>query len=122
MHSFHYGDGRLHCEDVDLARVAREFSAGSGKALHTLEIRESRSSLAGAFMAAASEGGHGVESLKLHASFWDAPLHSRRSEQDLQGSYHRRFDGRRGQDNQSCSLKSLWRRGVGITEHDDTDN
>src|SRR6266446_5788628 len=25
MHSFHYGDGRLHCEDVDLARVAREF-------------------------------------------------------------------------------------------------
>jgi len=25
MHSFHYHDGRLHCEDVDLARVAREF-------------------------------------------------------------------------------------------------
>jgi len=25
MHSFHYRDGRLHCEDVDLARVAREF-------------------------------------------------------------------------------------------------
>src|SRR6266404_1006009 len=25
MHSFHYGDGRLHCEDVDLAQVAREF-------------------------------------------------------------------------------------------------
>src|SRR5438094_3179368 len=24
MHSFHYRDGRLHCEDVDLARVARE--------------------------------------------------------------------------------------------------
>src|SRR6267142_521557 len=25
MHSFHYRDGRLHCEDVDLAQVAREF-------------------------------------------------------------------------------------------------
>ncbi len=25
MHSFHYRDGRLHCEDVDLARVAEEF-------------------------------------------------------------------------------------------------
>jgi diaminopimelate decarboxylase len=25
MHSFHYRDGRLHCEDVDLARLAREF-------------------------------------------------------------------------------------------------
>jgi diaminopimelate decarboxylase len=25
MHSFHYRDRRLHCEDVDLARVAREF-------------------------------------------------------------------------------------------------
>src|SRR4029077_9791991 len=25
MHSFHYRDGRLYCEDVDLARVAQEF-------------------------------------------------------------------------------------------------
>ena len=25
MHSFHYRDGRLHCEDVDLARAAQEF-------------------------------------------------------------------------------------------------
>jgi diaminopimelate decarboxylase len=25
MHSFHYRDGRLHCENVDLNRVAREF-------------------------------------------------------------------------------------------------
>src|ERR1700731_1003074 len=25
MHSFHYRDGRLHCEDVDLDQVAREF-------------------------------------------------------------------------------------------------
>ena len=25
MHSFHYCDGQLHCEDVDLARVAQEF-------------------------------------------------------------------------------------------------
>ena len=52
------------CEAFDLPDLAREFSAGSGKALHTLEIRESRSSLAGAFMAAASEGGSGVESLR----------------------------------------------------------
>lgn len=38
-----------------LAGVAAELSA-SGKALHTLEIRESRSSLAGVMMAAAAEG------------------------------------------------------------------
>src|SRR6267143_755825 len=25
MHSFHYHDGKLRCEDVDLARVAQEF-------------------------------------------------------------------------------------------------
>src|SRR4030095_16313422 len=25
MHFFHYRDGKLHCEDVDLARVAEEF-------------------------------------------------------------------------------------------------
>jgi diaminopimelate decarboxylase len=25
VHSFHYREGRLHCEDVDLARVAQEF-------------------------------------------------------------------------------------------------
>ena len=25
MHSFHYCDGRLYCEDVDLTRVAEEF-------------------------------------------------------------------------------------------------
>src|SRR5437762_12929572 len=25
MHSFHYRDGKLYCEDVDLARVAEEF-------------------------------------------------------------------------------------------------
>src|SRR5262249_46512674 len=52
------------CEAFDLPDLAREFSAGSGKALHTLEIREARSSLARAFMAAAGEGGHGVESLR----------------------------------------------------------
>jgi len=38
-----------------LTGVAAELSA-SGKALHTLEIRESRSSLAGVMMAAAAEG------------------------------------------------------------------
>src|SRR5207245_4924484 len=25
VHSFHYREGKLHCEDVDLARVAQEF-------------------------------------------------------------------------------------------------
>ena len=25
MHFFHYGDGKLHCEDVDLARIAEKF-------------------------------------------------------------------------------------------------
>ena len=25
MHSFHYHDGHLYCEDVDLTRVAKEF-------------------------------------------------------------------------------------------------
>jgi putative modified peptide len=49
------------CEEYELTELAREFGAGgSSKSLHTLEIRESRSSLAGAFMAAASEGTGGV--------------------------------------------------------------
>ncbi len=39
-----------------LVDLAQEFSAGSGKALHTLEMRQSRSSLAGVMMAAAAEG------------------------------------------------------------------
>ncbi len=56
------------CEDFDLPDLAREFGAG-GKSLHTLEIRESRSSLAGAFMAAASEGAGGLSGLRqLHES------------------------------------------------------
>jgi cell wall-associated NlpC family hydrolase len=36
--------------------VAREMALGAGKALETLDVRESRSSLAGVFMAAALEG------------------------------------------------------------------
>ena len=52
------------CAAFDLGDLAREFGSGSGKSLHTLEIRESRSSLAGALMAAASEGAGGVESLR----------------------------------------------------------
>ena len=51
------------CAAFDLQDLAREFGAG-GKSLHTLEIRESRSSLAGALIAAASEGASGVESLR----------------------------------------------------------
>ena len=57
------------CAAFDLPELVDEFSqgAGQGKALHTLEIRESRSSLAGAFMAAASESTGAVDHLKnLH--------------------------------------------------------
>ena len=62
------------CAAYDLRELADEFSrgAGPGKALHTLEIRESRSSLAGAFMAAASEGTGAAEHLR---SLHDQHLH-----------------------------------------------
>ncbi len=65
--------------DADLPELAGEFGAGGGnKMLHTLEIRESRSSLAGAFMAAASEGTGAVDHLRrMHES------------SNLQGDAHR---------------------------------
>jgi cell wall-associated NlpC family hydrolase len=54
------------CEAYGRPDLAHEL-AGGGKALFTLEIRESRSSLAGALMAAAAEGGQAAESLaQLH--------------------------------------------------------
>src|SRR4051794_32143504 len=43
------------CEEAGLPDVAAELSFGA-KALYTLELRESRSSLAGVLMAAAVEG------------------------------------------------------------------
>ena len=63
-------DPAAACRDADLPELAGEFGAGGGnKMLHTLEIRESRSSLAGAFMAAASEGTGAVDHLRrMHES------------------------------------------------------
>jgi hypothetical protein len=56
------------CVAYGLPNVARELAA-AGKALHTLEVRESRSSLAGALLAAAGEGVETADQLaQLHAS------------------------------------------------------
>ena len=49
-------DPATACSDAGLYELADYMAQGSGKALHTLEIRESRSSLAGVMMAAALEG------------------------------------------------------------------
>ena len=44
------------CREAGLESLAEEMRLGAGKAMHTLDIRESRSSLAGVMMAAAMEG------------------------------------------------------------------
>src|SRR3954466_8198975 len=44
------------CREAGLEHLAQEMSVGAGKAMHTLDIRESKSSLAGVMMAAAMEG------------------------------------------------------------------
>src|SRR4051812_36969307 len=44
------------CREAGLDDLADEMSIGAGKAMHTLDIRESKSSLAGVMMAAAMEG------------------------------------------------------------------
>ena len=44
------------CREAGLESLAEEMQLGAGKAMHTLDIRESRSSLAGVMMAAAMEG------------------------------------------------------------------
>ena len=44
------------CREAGLDALAEEMSLGAGKAMHTLDVRESRSSLAGVMMAAAFEG------------------------------------------------------------------
>jgi len=49
-------DPAAACHEAGLASLADEMAMGAGKAMVTLEIRESRSSLAGVLMAAAMEG------------------------------------------------------------------
>jgi cell wall-associated NlpC family hydrolase len=44
------------CREAGLESLAEEMRLGAGNAMHTLDIRESRSSLAGVMMAAAMEG------------------------------------------------------------------
>src|SRR4051794_41585797 len=44
------------CREAGLDELAQEMSVGAGKAMHTLDMRESKSSLAGVMMAAAMEG------------------------------------------------------------------
>src|SRR3954452_830206 len=44
------------CREAGLEQLAQEMSLGGGKAMHTLDIRESKSSLAGVMMASAMEG------------------------------------------------------------------
>ena len=44
------------CREAGLDDLAQEMSLGGGKAMHTLDMRESKSSLAGVMMAAAMEG------------------------------------------------------------------
>jgi cell wall-associated NlpC family hydrolase len=49
-------DPATACRDAGLDDLADYMAHGAGKAMHTLELRESRSSLAGVMMAAALEG------------------------------------------------------------------
>src|SRR3954464_9503633 len=44
------------CREAGLEELAQEMSLGAGKAMMTLDVRESKSSLAGVMMAAAMEG------------------------------------------------------------------
>src|SRR3954466_4822626 len=49
-------DPAAACREAGLDDLAQEMSLGGGKAMHTLDMRESKSSLAGVMMAAAMEG------------------------------------------------------------------
>src|SRR3954447_8791275 len=49
-------DPACACREAGLDSLAQEMSVGAGKAMHTLDMRESKSSLAGVMMAAAMEG------------------------------------------------------------------
>src|SRR3712207_3582482 len=55
------------CRDAGLESLAQEMSLGAGKAMMTLDMRESKSSLAGVMMAAAMEG-VGVYEFTKHVS------------------------------------------------------
>src|SRR3954451_23044367 len=44
------------CREAGLTELAQDMAFGGGKAMHTLDLRESKSSLAGVMMAAAMEG------------------------------------------------------------------
>src|SRR3954470_7754693 len=44
------------CREAGLDSLAQEMSVGAGRAMHTLDMPESKSSLAGVMMAAAMEG------------------------------------------------------------------
>jgi murein DD-endopeptidase MepM/ murein hydrolase activator NlpD len=61
-------DPAAACREQGLTELADELDSTSGKALQTLELRESKSSLAGVLMAAAAEGVGAAELLRyLHA-------------------------------------------------------
>src|SRR5215471_7286168 len=49
-------DPAAACREAGLDELAQEMSIGAGKAMYTLDVRESKSSLAGVMMAAAMEG------------------------------------------------------------------
>src|ERR671932_333176 len=49
-------DPAAACREAGLERLADEMALGAGKAMYTLDVRESKSSLAGVMMAAAMEG------------------------------------------------------------------
>src|SRR5918996_1744883 len=49
-------DPAAACREAGLDDLAEEMSLGAGKAMMTLDVRESKSSLAGVMMAAAMEG------------------------------------------------------------------
>src|SRR3954468_2169714 len=49
-------DPAAACREAGLEELAQEMSLGAGKAMMTLDVRESKSSLAGVMMAAAMEG------------------------------------------------------------------
>jgi cell wall-associated NlpC family hydrolase len=49
-------DPAAACRDAGLHELAEEMALGAGKAMYTLDVRESKSSLAGVMMAAAVEG------------------------------------------------------------------
>src|SRR3954463_8755680 len=54
-------DPAAACREAGLDELAEEMQLGAGKAMMTLDLRESKSSLAGVMMAAAMEGVGGMQ-------------------------------------------------------------